>query len=80
MANDPFDARRLASDERRFLQAALGFAGPYLGLLDGDWGRGSQSALETALGHIAPSDITFGHLRPLVARMAGEHPLSSGER
>ena len=41
-----FDARRLSSDEKRFLQTALAFEGSYNGLLDGAWGSGSQRALE----------------------------------
>lgn len=43
---DPFDASTLSWQERRFLQAALAFTGDYSGLLDGDWGSGSQRALE----------------------------------
>jgi S1-C subfamily serine protease len=43
---DEFDARNLTVAEKRFLQTALAFSGDYNGLLDGLWGRGSQSALE----------------------------------
>lgn len=41
-----FDARLLSYDEKRFLQTSLAFQGAYYGLLDGDWGRISQDALE----------------------------------
>lgn len=41
-----FDARNLDAEERRALQGALALSGDYVGLLDGDWGRGSQKALE----------------------------------
>ena len=41
-----FDARLLTDDEKRFLQAALALSGDYTGLIDGAWGRGSQTALE----------------------------------
>lgn len=42
-----FDARPLSRAEKRFLQAALTHKGYYNGLIDGAWGRGSQSALES---------------------------------
>ena len=41
-----FDARPLSVAEKRFLQATLALRGYYSGLIDGAWGRGSQSALE----------------------------------
>lgn len=44
--SEEFDARRLSTEEKRFLQASLAFSGTYNGLLDGLWGRGSQLALE----------------------------------
>ncbi|MGL5009739.1 MAG: hypothetical protein ACRC6I_07625, partial [Paracoccaceae bacterium] len=43
--NDPVDAARLSYEERRIIQAALSYSGHYLGLLDGEWGRGSERAL-----------------------------------
>lgn len=65
--NDPFDARPLTWDEKRFIQAALAFEGSYLGLLDGAWGRRSQHALEAALPWRDPSQITFGDLVPILS-------------
>ena len=57
-----FDARLLDTDEKRFLQAALAFEGFYTGLLDGLWGRSSQSALErysrTRFGQDKPLQVT----------------------
>ncbi|QDL91950.1 serine protease [Paroceanicella profunda] len=44
---EPFDAGWLSTDEKRYLQAALAFNGHYMGLIDGDWGKGSQGALES---------------------------------
>ncbi|MDQ2093622.1 S1C family serine protease [Rhodalgimonas zhirmunskyi] len=43
----PFNARRLSQAEKRFLQLALAFEGDYNGLLDGDWGRISDRAMES---------------------------------
>lgn len=40
-----FDAQRLTLADKRFLQVALAFEGRYSGLIDGDWGRLSQSAM-----------------------------------
>lgn len=40
-----FDAEQLTHDDKRFLQVALAFEGKYSGLIDGDWGRLSQSAM-----------------------------------
>ena len=42
-----FDARPFTAGEKRALQAGLAYLDRYHGLLDGVWGRGSQSALET---------------------------------
>lgn len=41
-----FDARPLSRNDKAFLQAALALQGDYNGMIDGSWGRGSQSALE----------------------------------
>ncbi len=43
---DEFDATGLEYAEKRLMQAALAFSGDYVGLLDGDWGAGSQRALD----------------------------------
>lgn len=40
-----FNARNLTYNERRYLQTALAFEGHYFGLLDGDWGRLSRTAM-----------------------------------
>jgi len=45
----PFDARPLNTLEKRYLQAGLALEGTYSGLIDGDWGRGSQTAYEAFL-------------------------------
>lgn len=41
-----FDSNALTQADKRFLQTALAFEGDYIGLLDGAWGRLSQSAME----------------------------------
>lgn len=41
-----FTSNGLTFTERRYLQAALAFEGHYVGLLDGDWGRLSQEAMQ----------------------------------
>lgn len=41
-----FEPSALSQSEKRFIQAALAFEGDYIGLLDGDWGKLSQRALE----------------------------------
>ena len=41
-----FDARQLTEQEKRFLQVGLAFANLYNGMIDGAWGKASQSALE----------------------------------
>ncbi len=45
----PFDARPLTLQEKRYLQAGMALQGTYNGLIDGEWGRGSQSAYEAYL-------------------------------
>ncbi len=42
---DPYNPQGLTRTENRMLQTTLAFAGFYNGLLDGDWGRRSQTAL-----------------------------------
>ena len=63
-----FDARRLSYDDKRFLQAALAFAGVYNGLLDGDWGGASQRAFEKFVGK-TDSDGTPQNLHAVVMAM-----------
>lgn len=41
-----FSAAGLSQSDKRFLQAALAFEGVYYGLLDGSWGKLSQTAME----------------------------------
>lgn len=41
-----FDSNALTQADKRFLQTALAFEGDYKGLLDGSWGRLSQSAMD----------------------------------
>ncbi len=68
-----FDARGLTSQEKRVLQAALALSGDYVGLFDGDWGKGSQRALEAYTLHEFGTDKPrFSHLRPVLAAWAVE--------
>jgi serine protease Do len=63
---DEFDATGLDYPEKRLMQAALAFSGDYLGLLDGDWGAGSQRALDAyalrTTGSSRPTYETAGTL------------------
>lgn len=52
----PFDARPLSNREKRFLQAGLSLEGTYSGLIDGDWGMGTQRAYEAYLGRVGLAD------------------------
>ncbi|MGL4322014.1 MAG: S1C family serine protease, partial [Paracoccaceae bacterium] len=71
--NDPVDATRLNGDEKRILQAALSMSGSYLGLLDGDWGRGSERALSTyAAEREGRVNATYGTLAALLTEFGNE--------
>jgi serine protease Do len=68
-----YDARDLSAAEKRLVQAALAFAGDYVGLLDGEWGRGSQQALESYT--LRTDDVDkprLSHVRELLAAWEGE--------
>ncbi|GAA3715642.1 hypothetical protein GCM10022421_24090 [Oceanisphaera sediminis] len=43
---EEFDAREMNRAEKRLLQTGLALEGDYIGLIDGIWGRSSQTALE----------------------------------
>jgi serine protease Do len=71
--NDPFDARLLSFDEKRVVQAALAFSGNYLGLLDGDWGTGSDRALSNySVATDGRVNATFGTIGTLLASFGNE--------
>ena len=62
-----FDARDMSPMENRLLQAALAFSGDYVGLLDGEWGDGSQSALEAYTQRTDETDKPrLSHVRELL--------------
>ena len=68
-----FDARYLNAQEKRVVQAALVLSGDYVGFLDGDWGKGSQAALERYTHRVFGSDKpTFDQLRPLLTAFETE--------
>ncbi len=70
---DPFDASGLDYPEKRLLQAALAFSGDYVGLLDGDWGAGSQRALDAyALRTTGSNRPTFDTTRTLLTAFGNE--------
>jgi serine protease Do len=70
---DEFDARFLTSAEKRLVQAALAFSGDYVGLLDGDWGKGSQLALEIYTRRTANTrKPRFDHVRIALANLEAE--------
>ena len=65
--DDEFDARLLSRDDKRVVQAALVAATDYNALLDGAWGRGSQSALERyTTRRFADAKPKWRHLRTLL--------------
>ena len=75
-----FDARLLTVDEKRYLQAALIFEGTYVGLLDGQWGQGSQTALMHYAGRRSSDDVVRNRdLVPLLSAFGAEL-LSAGWR
>lgn len=62
-----FDARELTATENRVVQAALAFSGDYAGSLDGNWGRGSQQALQDYTRRTDDVDQPrLSHLRALL--------------
>ena len=67
-----FDARPMTWNEKRFLQAALALSGYYHGLLDGEWGSGSQSALERFSFDYSREKPRNEHAAILVARFVNE--------
>jgi serine protease Do len=70
---DEFDARDLSYPEKRLIQASLAFSGDYLGLLDGDWGAGSQRALDAfALRTTGSSRPTFETVATLLSDFGTE--------
>ena len=75
-----FDARPLATQEKRTLQAALAFSGDYVGLLDGAWGKGSQRALEHySLRTIGSDKPRFQDVLPVLQAFEEERLLSGWE-
>jgi serine protease Do len=71
--NDPVDAARLTYEERRIIQAALAFSGHYLGLLDGEWGRGSERALAVYTSEREGRvNATYGTLATLLTEFGNE--------
>lgn len=71
--NDPVDAARLSYEERRIIQAALSYSGHYLGLLDGEWGRGSERALsQYASDYEGRVNATYGTLAALLTDFGNE--------
>jgi len=70
---DEFDARALTSAEKRMLQAALAFSGDYVGLLDSEWGKGSQLALESYTRRTAKTNKPrFDHVLVALGNLEAE--------
>lgn len=74
---NPFDARQLSYDDKRFLQTALAFDGVYRGLLDGAWGRLSQQAMESYAKREFGESPKVWHMAVLVSTFL-EHAKQSG--
>jgi serine protease Do len=71
--NDPADVSRLGYEEKRVLQSALALSGNYLGLLDGEWGRGSERALSIYTAEREGRvNATYGTLAALLTDFGNE--------
>lgn len=57
----PFDARTMTIKEKQILQASLSLSGHYRGLIDGAWGRGSQTSLDSFAQENFGSDASNAH-------------------
>lgn len=67
--DEPFKPDWLSDHEARYLQTGLTLEGLYVGLIDGDWGRGSQAALDKFMaGRTSGSTLTYRDFAPLVRR------------
>lgn len=66
--DDPFNPDWLSDDEARFLQTGLTLEGLYVGLIDGDFGRGSQAALDKFMSGRTSGQLRYRDLAPLVRR------------
>lgn len=74
-----FRAERLSRDDKRFLQAALAFEGHYNGLLDGDWGRLSQRALDKYAHQEFGENAQDWHMVPLALGLAQRYDVDGWE-
>jgi len=81
VAAQPFNPRDHGRGDLAYLQAVLTIEGFYNGLLDGDWGRRSQSALD---GFAFATDKTLRpdatHLAHLIRRFEDERALAGWSR
>ncbi|WP_319825748.1 hypothetical protein [Thalassovita sp.] len=67
--DDPFKPEWLPPNDTKYLQTGLALEGLYVGLIDGEWGSGSQRALDKFLaGRVSGQQITYRDLAPLVQR------------
>jgi serine protease Do len=71
-----FDARSFSSNEKRLVQFALSLSGDYQGLLDGKWGRISQTALEMYTNESFSQEPINLHLAALFADFFNEMDLN----
>ena len=67
-----FDARPLSLSEKRIVQMALAMEGDYNGLVDGAWGRRSQTALEAYVTRNFSDIPRYFHVAVLVSGFARE--------
>lgn len=65
--NDPFKPSWTGPSELRYLQTGLALQGLYVGLIDGEWGAGSQRALDTYMARRGKTGtIKYKDLKPLL--------------
>lgn len=75
-----FDARPLSRNDKAFLQSALAFEGLYVALIDGEWGRSSQAALEKFAWRKFQRDPTNAHAAYLALSFLDETKNSGWRR
>ena len=69
---EQFQPSALTREDKRFLQAALAFEGHYKGLFDGDWGKLSQTAMESYSARTFQTGVEPWHMALLAFSLFDE--------
>lgn len=70
-ADDVFNPQYLPRGDVRYVQTGLALQGLYVGLIDGEWGKGSQSALERYMAGRYSGALRYRDLLPLLQQTQG---------